>query len=293
LAGPQARLQVRVRFLHLLARQVGELVQPVAERSADSEPPFRAVEALKVGDKLYQTWQEAVERTVALEEIALAELLAKRREQSFSFPAQRTLESLRSAQGEIAGLIIREQECLAGSVELSADAVEQGLFKVRVRIVNRTPLVNAGQCSRDDALMRTLVSTHILLSITGGEFVSAIDPPQAWRTLAAACHQEGAWPVLVGEDGAKDTMLGSPIILYDYPRIAPESPGDFFDATEIDEMLTLRILTMTDEEKQIMAGVDERTRALLKRTEALYGQFLGLHGTLRDVQPVQAENGHD
>ena len=34
-------------------------------------------------------------------------------------------------------------------------------------------------------------------------------------------------------------MLSAPIILYDYPQIAPESPGDLFDLTEIDELLTL------------------------------------------------------
>ncbi len=44
----------------------------------------------------------------------------------------------------------------------------------------------------------------------------------------------------------------SPIILYDYPQIAPESAGDFFDSTEMDEMLTLRIMTLTDDEKSDM-----------------------------------------
>jgi hydrogenase maturation protease len=77
-------------------------------------------------------------------------------------------------------------------------------------------------------------------------------------------------------------MLSSPIILYDYPEVAPESPGDFFDGTEIDEMLALRILTMTDEEKRAMALVDEHARRLLQRTEALTPeQMAGLHGTFR------------
>src|SRR5262249_32310613 len=101
----------------------------------------------------------------------------------------------------------------------------------------------------------------------------------------------GVWPVLVGAEGQTDTVLSSPIILYDYPQVAPESPGDFFDGTEIDEMLTLRVLTLTDEEKRAMAAVDERACELLARTEALAReQLLGLHGTVRGVRPV-AEDG--
>jgi hydrogenase maturation protease len=82
-------------------------------------------------------------------------------------------------------------------------------------------------------------------------------------------------------------MLSSPIILYDYPQIAPESPGDLFDATEIDEILTLRILTLTDDEKRAMASLDERARALLERTESIAReQLMGLHGTIRGLRPL-------
>src|SRR5206468_6556944 len=113
-------------------------------------------------------------------------------------------------------------------------------------------------------------------------FVSLLDPPEPWRAAAAGCRNVGTWPVLVGEPGTKDTMLSSPIILYDYPEVAAESPGDLFDGTEIDEILTLRILTLTDEEKRAAAAVDGRVRDLLARTEALArGGLLGLHGTLR------------
>src|SRR5204862_7706221 len=118
-------------------------------------------------------------------------------------------------------------------------------------------------------------------------FVSLLEPPQAWQAAAAACRNVGTWPVLVGEEGQRDTMLSSPIILYDYPQVAPESPGDLFDGTEIDEILTLRILTLTDEEKRTAAALDDRVRSLLVRTEALdRGQLLGLHGTVRGLRPV-------
>ena len=97
---------------------------------------------------------------------------------------------------------------------------------------------------------------------------------------AAECRNVGTWPVLVGEDGARDTMLSSPIILYDYPRIAPESAGDLFDGTEIDEILSLRIMTLTDDEKREIRQTDERARLLLERTESLDAeQMMRLHGT--------------
>jgi hypothetical protein len=76
-------------------------------------------------------------------------------------------------------------------------------------------------------------------------------------------------------------MLSAPIILYDYPQLAAESPGNFFDATEIDEMLALRILTLSEDEKKAMAAVDERARALLERTETLGLKGLAeLHGVV-------------
>jgi hydrogenase maturation protease len=79
-------------------------------------------------------------------------------------------------------------------------------------------------------------------------------------------------------------MLSSPIILYDYPEIAPESPGDLCDGTEIDEILTLRIMTLTDAEKNEMRHVDEYARRILERTEMLgRDEFLKMHGVMRDA----------
>jgi hypothetical protein len=90
--------------------------------------------------------------------------------------------------------------------------------------------------------------------------------------------------VLAGEEGQRDLVLSSPIILYDYPQIAPESPGDLFDGTEIDEILALRILTMTDAEKQEVRNGDDRARRILERTEILPPEhFQKLHGALRNL----------
>jgi hypothetical protein len=123
-----------------------------------------------------------------------------------------------------------------------------------------------------------------------GAFVSLMDPPAELRDPARACENIGTWPVLAGPETQRRMMLSSPIILYDYPRIAPESPGNLFDSTEIDEILSLRILTLTDEEKREMAGAGEQAQALLDRTESLTPADWGrLHGALR--RPHQDPTG--
>jgi hydrogenase maturation protease len=158
-------------------------------------------------------------------------------------------------------------------------------------VKNITSLENeASRDGRDAALMRSLVSAHILLGSLDGEFVSLLDPPENLKDLAASCKNVGAWPVLVGAEGQRDTMLSSPIILYDYPQIAPESPGDLFDGTEIDEILALRIMTMTEDEKREMRNTDERARKMLDRTETLpMEHFMKLHGTLRELRSLKEE----
>jgi hydrogenase maturation protease len=290
---PSTTFEAAVRFLHLTARQVGEFVPPLSAWPGGAGPPYRPVETLRVGDRLFQTWQEAEPREVVPGEVALGELAARPRVTPFTFPGGRRSEPVFGTAGEVVGVLAREQEAVEGVVEVSAVEVAGGLFRLTLHVVNRTPIAEAGRVSRDEALLRALVSTHAVLGVGRGEFVSLLDPPECWREAASACRNVGTWPVLVGEEGRKDMMLSSPIILYDYPRVAPESPGDFFDGTEIDEMLTLRIMTLTDGEKSAMAALDDRAGALLARTEAsAREQLLGLHGTIRGLRPLPGEHAN-
>jgi hypothetical protein len=132
------------------------------------------------------------------------------------------------------------------------------------------------------------VSAHTILGVEQGEFLSLLDPPAGFEDLACQCNNIGTWPVLVGDEA--ETMLSSPIILYDHPQIAPESAGNLFDATEIDEILSLRILTLTDDEKREMRNSDERAREILERTENMpEEQFMKLHGILRGLTSLKEE----
>jgi hydrogenase maturation protease len=294
--GGATALDVKVRFLHLSEREVcvpaadgglqtaGLLSDELQASINDSE--LQVVPSLEVNGRLFQTWQESVEREVSLSSLNLNEVVDQPRRLAFSFPESREVEPLRDETGgRVVGVIVRRRQAVKGAFEVTAQREGSGAFKLNVRILNLTPLEDAGGRSRDEALMRSFVSTHTILSVRGGEFVSLLDPPEAHAEAAAGCRNVGTYPVLVGEEGERGCVLSSPIILYDYPQIAPESAGELFDGTEIDEILTLRIMTMTDEEKREMRGADERARRILERTEQLPAeQLMKMHGAMRSLK---------
>jgi hypothetical protein len=286
-AGSLTTLEIRVRFLHLVARSVGELTTPTVEPPAGDAPEFHLVARLEVAGRVYQAWQEAVEREVILPVCRVESLVEAPLSQSFTFPASKQFEYLREGEDPIGGVIIREQIALHGMLEVRSERLRDGFFKISVRIRNRTPFAAAHQATREDALLSSLASTHTVLGVQHGSFISQIAPPEQITDLTSSCENVGTWPVLVGEEGQCDTLLSSPIILYDYPKIAPESAGDLFDGTEIDEILSLRIMTLTDDEKREMSQSDERARQMLERTETMpVEQLMKLHGVLRNLRPV-------
>lgn len=280
------KIVARVRFLQPLAREVGEIDPPLPHWTATGEPAFRPVASLRVGEREIHSWQEAVERDVAMADAALGELNDGGREVAFEFGASRELEPVRNDAGSVCGVILRHGCELRGRVHLDAVEVAPQVHRISVCIENHTEMEQAVVTTRERASLYSFASTHTILGVEAGAFVSLTDPPRPLAAAAATCVNDGAWPVLVGDPDVRDLMLCSPIILYDYPEVAPESPGDLFDATEIDEILSLNILAMTDAEKREMAATDPRAAALLARTESLNGaDFIRLHGTLRVPRP--------
>jgi hypothetical protein len=286
---PAVELEVSVRFLQPMAREIGAFPGPVEgwEETATG-PAFQIVPELRVGEQLFQSWHEAVEREVRLTLRASAsgevEPNAKPVQKAFRFAGSKTTEPIRDPQQRIAGVIIRQQPTVAGVVELTTEPLAGSLCKVTVRVLNQTAVPEAELTDSAAILMRTFASTHTILHVRHGQFVSLTAPSAEHKPAAEACQNLGTWPVLVGDEAKqeRDTLLSSPIILYDYPKIAPESAGPLFDGTEIDEILTLRILTMSDQEKLEMRQVDEQARRLLERTEALpEDALLKLHGVMR------------
>jgi hypothetical protein len=271
----ESTIEVKVRFLHVTERKVGR------ERGEGLE----FVEELRVGGELYLPWDEATEREITVGRFELSELLESPKRVGIDIPEGSREEPLAELTGEVRGTLVRSWRTLCGTVEVDAATVREGLFRVTVRITNTTPW---GGEDRESTLRQTFVSTHTVLEVEGGEFVSLTDPPEEFREAVRECENLKTWPVLVGEEGARNMLLSSPIILYDYPQIAPESPGDLFDGGEIDQLLILNILTLTDEEKEEMRASDPRGREILTRCESLSPEeLMNLHGAVREFRMLR------
>lgn len=287
----QATVDVRVRFLQVQAR--------VVEQTLDGGQSFTPVDELRMGSSSWLTWHEAVEREVPVDDLTVADLLGGRRF-PVALPAGEEVELLRDEEGSVAGRLVRTHWALTGVLELGATPVNSSghdLCTLRARLENYTewePAAPGGTrgSERDVAARYSFVGTHLLLAVRDGAFVSLRDPPDWAADAAAACRNERCWPVLLGEVERPDVVLVSPIILDDFPAVAPESPGDLYDSTEIDEILTLRIMTLTDEEKQAARATDPRAAAIIDRCDDMTPEVMErLHGAVRTVGSVGGSLG--
>jgi hypothetical protein len=253
----QTHLQVTLRFLQLVERSTAHLP--------------------------HEIWHEAFEREVPVWNGSLAPLLDQTARAAFGFASQE------ASPHEAAVHSASNEPTNAGEACLAVDGIRDGVYRLTVRMSNLA-FCPAGT-GRDTALLHSFVSTHVVIRCTNGALISLLDPPGDLQDVAATCTNVGVWPVLVGRPGTSDCMLASPNVLYDYPDVAPESAGDLFDGTEIDEILALRILTMTEDEKREARASDDRVRAILDRTELLGpDHWAKLHGALRGLRPA-SRNG--
>jgi hypothetical protein len=273
-------VRVLVRFLHVQSKTV---------EAVDVEAgTFHEVPALPVDGSELVPWDEATEQEVTVE-APLARLLEGELAAPFERPGGRRVEPVHSAAGKLAGRTIRRRWPILGTVSLSAERLEgpYGLVRLRLRVENASAWHDP-RADRSVALRHSLVAAHSLLGIDQGVFLSLLDPPEWAKPAAEACANLHTWPVLIGEEGRRDAMLSSPIILYDHPTIAPESPGDLFDATEIDEILTLRTMALTEDEKREARATDERAAAIIDRVDNMPPELLErLHGAVRYLRGVE------
>jgi hypothetical protein len=273
-------VRVLVRFLHVQAKTV-----EVVDLDAGT---FNEVPALPVDGSELVPWDEAAEQEVTVE-APLARLLEGELVTPFERPGGRRVEPVHTAAGKLAGRTVRRRWPVLGAVRLSAERLEgpYGLVRVRLVVENTSAWYRAG-ADRSVALRHSLVAAHSLLGVDQGVFLSLLDPPEWAKPAAEACRNVNTWPVLIGEEGRRDAMLSSPIILYDHPTIAPESPGDLFDATEIDEILTLRTMALTEDEKREARATDERAAAIIDRVDSMPPELLErLHGAVRYLQGAE------
>jgi hypothetical protein len=284
LEGENPRLDVRVRFLQVINRRAGR-ISGMPSDSESLESRYEFVPELVVDGEIFPTWQEAIEREVKALDCSVSDLARQALVVEWNSPPLNDVESLHDSTGQPAGVLVRRRERVDCTMTVKATPLDERLWRLTVEVANHS--FCDSRCSRDEALPHSLVAAHTILAARQGLFVSMLDPPETLKKECGTCRNVGTWPVLLGSEGERDWMLSSPIILYDYPRIAAESAGSFFDGTEIDEMLALRVMTLTDDEKREMRNVDRLARELLERTESLPQEhLLKLHGTLRDLKPA-------
>ncbi|MFC6084297.1 hypothetical protein [Sphaerisporangium aureirubrum] len=306
--GANALVRVRLRFLHVRERLV--------ERADAGR--FAPVAELRCGDTAHLSYDDATEReTEAV--LAVPHLLGAERTVVVRVPGDRAEEPIRAPSGEVTGRVVTSHRPLHAVLRVRAERPPgpYGLLRLRVRVENRTAWVPGGLAGgmrdvagwtgrdagrdaawagrgagREEALRHSLVAAHLLIGVTAGSFLSLADPPEWARAAARSCLNRHTWPVLVGDPGHRDVVLSSPIILDDHPGVAPESPGATFDSTEIDELLHLRALTLTEDEEREARATDPRAAELLDRAANLPPELLErLHGAIRYLGPAAEAAG--
>ncbi|MFD5272245.1 hypothetical protein [Streptomyces sp. NPDC058335] len=282
---PRAVVRVRVRYLQMQHKQVEE---------AGQDGRHRPVESLRADDgTLHLTFDEAVPRETE-HVVRLDDLLGHESAVLVGAPAGEEIEELPGGVGRV----VRRRAAVRARTAVVAERLGDDVCRLRIRTEN-TGAAPDPRAVRDEALRDALIATHTLVGGDGVEFVSLIDPPADLLGHARECHNAFTFPVLGGaspEDapgegpgGAPDgacgpTLISAPIILSDCPQVAPESPGDLHDAAEIDEILTLRTLLLTDQEKREARATDPRAARILDRVEAMPPEvFARLHGTIRSL----------
>jgi hypothetical protein len=227
------------------------------------------------------SWEIGMVRARTVEAIPISETAC---------PVQLTLDlTTLSAEEKPNAPICFHERPISVALELRVTELEGALCRIAIGVSNESPLP-ASATARIEAQPIALTSAHLLIAARNGAFVSLLDPPPQYAAAAQACANRGVYPVLSGPAGDQSLMLCAPIILYDHPQVAPESRGDFFDGTEMDEMLALRVLTLTDEEKQEMRQSDPHARTILERVEQLAsGSLLSVHGATRSIAPSVSE----
>ncbi|MBX9978446.1 hypothetical protein [Mycobacterium avium] len=269
--GPDAALTVVVRFLQLQRRTV--------ERDL-GDGGFEPVDELVAGARSWLTWDEAVECELPFGPFSAAQLAAAQT-LAISVAASTDIEAVPG------GRLVRTRCELNGELTVAAEP-DGGLLRVSLTVRN----TGAPVADKESAIAVSLIGTHLIASVTDGEFVSLLEPPESAVDAVRRCVRHRCFPVLAGPPGERGVSLVSPIILYDHPEIAEQSEGALYDSTEIDEILTLRVMTMTDEEKAQARATDPLAAAVIDRCDSMSPEaMLNLHGVLRDPRAMSEGTG--
>ncbi len=288
-AGPAPLLSVRIRCLQAQRRRCEQRIGPAGPASQDGregDATFEPVATLEVDGVVHMAWDEVVDQVVDLPALTLKAGEGFTHTEPFFFEAAEETELIRNNADTVVGRFVRSRAPITGVARLCASTPDpdRPFLKITVAVENSTAW-SGGGLHRDDAMAQSLIAVHTMCAVEGGRFISLLDPPAQALAATETCQSDGAYSVLIGNDDV--VVLSSPIILYDHPEVAPQSPGDLYDSLEIDEILALRVMTLTDEEKSEARGTDPRAAAIIDRCDDMSAETLGaLHGQMRPVDSI-------
>jgi hypothetical protein len=186
-------------------------------------------------------------------------------------------ERHRAEEQRIVGVGDFEAGGLSVRTRLAVTPRDDGRQLVSYRVENRTAAARG--MDRAAAIGRSLISTHPMVSVKGGRFISQLEAP---------CDSVNTWPVLASPED--DVMLGTAIVLPDHPQIAPESRGNLFDNTEIEEALVLHVQALSDGERAELEHQDPAVKEMIERAGSVTpDELLKLHGRVEVRDPVTRE----
>src|SRR5262249_28820911 len=156
-------IEIRIRFLQSVQRFVGRLSEPLANWPVEDKVCFEPVDSLEVDGRIFRPGAEVEEREFSQRLVYGDSISFTPACYEHSIHWRRDLEPLRDAAGDVAGMIVRERESLVLAVEIRAQRCREDVFKFSVRVSNQTPFADLGRHGRDEALIYSLISTHVVL----------------------------------------------------------------------------------------------------------------------------------
>ncbi len=253
-------VNITVRFLHLITTKIFQQI----DNENTSFP-----------DEGWQT----IERQINSGDLIISEIIGNKKVFPIDFDSIEEDKNIYDQNN-----VLKEKQSnsvlkITGNVVIEAFSVENidNTFRISIIVSNDTSLITAESISRDEVFQQSFLSTNTILKVNNGAFVSDQNPSEELKEIVAQCEKIGTWPILIDESNT--TMLSSPIILYDYPKINAHSKLDLFDSLEIEEMLILQLSAMSDSEKQQIAERDGKMREMLdKASQVTSEELLNLHG---------------
>ncbi|MFN2612225.1 MAG: hypothetical protein ABR536_02520 [Solirubrobacterales bacterium] len=213
---------------------------------------------------------KGIERRLDLGTVKLADLAREKARQEFGFPRE-------AGAGSVRGRAVMEAEMLGPE-----------LARIKLCVHNDTEIagdVPEAEVPRGDALQWSLLSVHPMVEVDdSARFISPLERDGEAGAAVEASDSFNTFPVLVGKEDR--AVLGAAIVVPEHPELAPESLGNLFDNTEIEEALLLHVQVLSDDEREQISEQDPAVREMIERAEKTTNdEMMSLHGRLTYTEP--------